>query len=413
VPGVIGSGGSYGFVEDTSTDFTTLVGHHFTITSGTRTGMIGIVLGLVPGNAHRAYYLPLGSFGVTGSNTAPVSGDTYEVYSLVTISGQVSALSDTNVLVQDLVIDNSSNAPANVIEACGNSTFITEGCIIRGAQCTQRGGYWQSQQCYFDFTSSPHTLVAGVGGFFDNYGNAFNNVVIELSCGGGSDCVGDTVFTGTTCAGFSLVFDTELRWCYGANQSGWICFLETQNGGNPIFSVMGSCTVAQQSNSVLDCVLLWGHVADSPSYLYQIAEGGKWFYWAAPYGPPAVTGYTTNPVAIGNGTTGMPINMPPHGCLWDITINTQQTTGVIPVTTASASLSLFQLLSTSIEASGQSSGSPTITAASAPPPGQQWTCHNYNTVATSFFGIAVPAGKSVIIRYSAHTSAYESVTSAN
>lgn len=79
------------------------------------------------------------------------------------------------------------------------------------------------------------------------------------------------------------------------------------------------------------------------------------------------------------------------------TVIVEQTAGVTSAN-STATLTLAQLQKTSIESSGNASGTVTITAQNAIP-SMQWVCRNNNTGGTTtFFGITVATGKSAIIR---------------
>jgi hypothetical protein len=408
VPGIIGSGGAYGVLTDTTTNFSSYVGDHFVMTSGAYSGQVGIIVGIVPGTSNNSvYFLPLTSASPyewpPGKNT-PGVGDAYSIYGLTTITGQLVVMPSTNVAVMDLAFDNSATT-GNIVEACGNSTLITQGCLLKGQICTQRGGYWQAQMCHFQFTGGQSAIVVGAAGMFDNFGNLFNGGFMELNEGATTDVVGDAVVYGSSGnPSVSMNGGSELRMPFGTNQSGWLCFLETIG---PAFYIEGPCVVACEQNVV------WGHLTGGSAFAIQVAEGGKFFYNGATYAPK-LSGYTNGILAAANVTWAAPANVPPNGCLWDMNLATQQQTGVA-MTEGNWTLTPQQLLCTSIEASGvPGTSNVTIVAGSTPTIGSEWTCRNNNTTTgvTTFFGLALANGKSMRVRVNS-VGGYEQVTAAN
>jgi hypothetical protein len=321
-PGLVGASGAFGVVVDPGIPTgawgtSGLIGSHFTITNGPRSGMVGIIIGQVPATPTAAYYLPVSSVGWPPSNAMPQAGDTYTVYSLATITGQVELWSKTSVVLQNIRVDNSSNPTANVVELLGGSTLLTRGCHFKGTTSTQRGGYWQAQQCHFEFTGGPSTLTVSDGAFFDNFGNLFNGGFITASTASTVDIVGNTVVTGTTGSpALSLQLGSMARVPYGTSGYGWVCWL---NSPGPAVHLNGSSKILCEQER------FWGTLAGSPEYALGIDEGAGLYYGRGLAPQFAGASYLLDLGSTLFAASTLPVNMPPHGCVWDLTVLNSQT----------------------------------------------------------------------------------------
>ena len=310
VAGIVGSGGQYGIIVDAGVptgawSTSGLEGKHFSMTTGANAGQVGVIIAEVPGNPTHAYYLPTQQQNAVPTNGNPSVGDTYEVYSIPTLTGWFKIADGSSIACTDLEFVNT-NPNGNVIEAQGPALLSTFGCHFKGPACIITDGYWLSSACSFEIATG---LEASNGGFFDNWGNLFLGTGMLLVNGGNSDNFGNTVVFGA--AGnpnYSLALSSNLRFPFGVPAS-WLCFCETPG-----------CAVFLESGSTITCESerIWGHLTGAPSSAVTITEGGKFFYNSA-VAPCQLSGSArlVNIAGTGYFANQLPVNATPQGAMWD------------------------------------------------------------------------------------------------
>lgn len=312
VPGVVGSGGIYGILADTSVptgawSTSGLVGEHFQVTSGPNSGQVGVIISEVPGHSTQAYYLPTQNSGVPTNGMMSV-GVTYTVYTKTKIAGRFEPGPMTNVYLEHLTFQTSSNVVENTA-GCG--VLSTYGCHFKGDFVYVGSSYWLTQACHFELTGK---LEVSGGGFLDQWGNLFNGGYLLVANGGATDCYGHTVVSnqlGVSNPNLSLTLTGNYRIPFGTPSS-WLCFLETP--GTAVYVQSGSSITCESER-------IWGHLTGTPICAIGIIEGGQIFYNGLTSGanaPIQLTGATHLLDIAGQVFDTVPVDAPPHGCMWDL-----------------------------------------------------------------------------------------------
>lgn len=284
VPGIVGSGGSYGVLKAsgitdwTSVSGTDLTGKHFVMTGGTHTGCIGVIVGVNPADHSQAYYLPLVDPATLAGSYAPNSGDTFEVYTTTKFNGSLVLVGGGHrVTVSDCTINSTGLA----VDVSSGGFLVTKGCQIIGTEALASGGsYWQSIGCRYDLDT--YLEVSG-GAFFDNYGNVHDGSFVTLTCGAGMDMTHQIVVTGGALA---LDGQSFVRATFDVGLSGWICALEPDCSADGFF-------VAIEEHSTVACYTqaIWGHLSGSPTAAIVCVSGGMLSYAGSTL-RPQLTGAT-------------------------------------------------------------------------------------------------------------------------
>lgn len=286
------------FTDAAVADWTGYKDKLFEIVGGARDGCVGHVVAAVGGAVDRCRFQPMYKFSDGECVYQPQATDTYRLYSVTKVTGQVQMLATGFVQLVHLEIDNSGAPTESALEACDGGTLCVTAGIVRGGFTTQRGGYWQFAGSHIVLSGAGANVMDGA--MLDNWGNWWENCGPQMLSGALVDVQGHCVVSGTT-PQFALTESATMR----VLTPYWICWLGST--GRAVYVARGGTldTVQQQ---------LWGSVTAADEAIL-CERDGKVFY--DPNFPVAITGATKR---VKIGTTAydddsLPQSSYPHGCI--------------------------------------------------------------------------------------------------
>ena len=300
------AGGTFGEIEDAGVpsgawSTSGCSAKFFVMTSGPNTGYVGMIIGETPGDATKAYYMPLVDVVTETTDLAPLPGETYDVYSITRARGRFE-IQNANAFVKtiDLFFE-SLDAAEVAIQLANGGKFHPQISTFNGHNAFSLNGYIDAIGCRFALVAGTSFVVEG--GVFISNGCWFETTGLDLRHAAALGITGNTVFlngTGGTCG-------IACRLSASCQLLAWACWLDSTGPA-----------VTLDEKGVLYCVVgrLWGDLPSGGTSAIQVRRGGEMFY-AAAY-PPAITG-ATDDVRIGASLyayVDLPVANYPHGVVY-------------------------------------------------------------------------------------------------
>jgi hypothetical protein len=276
-----------------------LIGHHFRMTSGLYDGYVGVIAPEVDDAPTSAYYLPLVDVTTWTTGGYPSAGDTYVVYDVTTVTGRLEIQNRAAyVMTLDVAFDNSEAPTEDVIEVVPGGILVLELSRFIGDHSID-GGVIIAIGSRFNHTGSALYVNAGS---FDNLGNWFEELGVDVAGGGQFIQDGESIFS-------SVAGDCPLsvRGMASCVAESWACWLPGTTG--PALDL--------QEGSVMNWSgeRAWGEL-DGVQPAVRVRTGGELWY-SAGY-TPAITG-TAPEVSIGGAAydyADLPLTNYPHGSVF-------------------------------------------------------------------------------------------------